>query len=263
MVGSKPIVCVTSFNRLEELKETVRGIYETTEGCTDLEGLYIVDNGSTDGSQDWLNDNWQADRGNFGCIYHKRNIGCPRALNEVLHWRRPGQAFVKMDNDVRALTKGWVGVMQRIAIATNAAMIGPWYEGVFGKGNVRLKETLNDSLHRVDLLPGHFVWHTGRFMDRAGHFDLVHEDHLYGFEDWIMCHKAHLLHMPILVTEAAKMKDLQTRKGYADIGAEGKQEHVERMRPYFEERLYKLRHGESFMYTPPSGVPAAKTESVL
>ena len=252
----KPLIGITSYNRANLLAQTIEALEITT--CGEEYELVIVDNASTDHSANWLNswyDRLSPLRQGKTVLYQKTNTGCPRALNLILAYRKMGQPFVKLDNDVEIETPGWIGVVADFARRhIDAAMIGAWYDGVLGPGDCRKKGEIDDA-YVVDLLPGHFVWHGGSFMDRAGYFDVLSAQHLYGFEDWIMCHKAHLLGGTVYVLKGVQMRNLQTHKAYAPIGDQDKDSHVEAMRPAFLQRLAALREGRSDPYTPPSGIP--------
>jgi len=253
-----PLVGITSWNRQDLLRRTLEKLFHNTapgELC-----LGIVDNGSTDGSQQMLSEYpWPPfpDPTWLRLWLLEKNIGCPQALNLMVKELAPGQPFVKLDNDVLVITPGWVTTMERFAEAhPDAAMLGAYYDGVLAGGR-RLVEELPDA-YVVDLLPGHFVWHTSAFMRRVGFFDVLHPAHRYGFEDWIMCHKASALGMRIYVLKGVEMEDIQAHKGYAEIEGQGKNAHVEAMRPYFQARVGALREGRLSVWTGPSGVGELK-----
>lgn len=255
-----PLVGITSWNRRDLLWRTLEELTHSAEPGSYCLG--IVDNGSTDGSSDMIEGydyplfpapSW------LRFWLEKRNLGCPQALNLMVKELGPGQPFVKLDNDVLIKTPGWVERMAAFeASHPDAAMIGAYYDGVLAGGR-RLKAETPEAFV-VDLLPGHFVWHTSAFMRRVGFFDVLHPSHRYGFEDWMMCHKATKLGMRVYVLKDVEMENIQEHKSYAPIEGADKDSHVEMMRPYFVKRLENLRAGRSPLWTGPSGVPEVRPE---
>lgn len=262
-----PLVGITSYNRRDLLWETLNALFLTTEHSA-FE-LVVVDNGSTDGSPQLLREYpYPRELGSMiegdDLLLLPDNIGCPLALNRMLAHRKRGQPFVKVDNDVQVLTHGWVERMARFEEThPDAAMIGAYYDGVLGPDDCRKHGETEDAGHPsdayvVDLLPGHFVWHTGSFLDRVGYFDVLAPNHLYGFEDWIMCQKAACLDKKVYVLQDVEMRNIQDVKSYAPIGGQDKDSHVEAMRPFYRARLKALADGRAELYTPPSGQPFMK-----
>jgi len=76
-------------------------------------------------------------------------------------------------------------------------------------------------------------------MDAVGYFDVLAEDHLYGFEDLILSHKAGVMGWEMLVWEGWRIENLQRHPA---LGA-GQDEHVARIRPLYEERVRTLAAG--------------------
>jgi glycosyltransferase involved in cell wall biosynthesis len=237
----RPLVLLTTFNRKVETLQTLAAL----EATTDLSGidLIITDNGSEDGTAEAVLD-WSFSRQMDGlpvwAYLLPRNIGCPRALNMMLkEHRQPGQPVVKLDNDVRILTPGWVELTARLAAApTNpVAMVGAFYDSALDGRRVGGAGTfLDHPIHYARPIIGHAVWHTGAFMDLVGYFDVLADDHLYGFEDLILSHKATTMGWATLVWEAWRIENIQRHNS---LGA-GRDTHVEHMRPLYNERLANL-----------------------
>ena len=189
------------------------------------------------------------------------NIGCPRALNYALaQHRKPGQPVVKLDNDVRLLTPGWVAkahwlIKQREAQGKPVAMVGAYYDGVFDGRTADFEVTWEGApLYQAYPIIGHTVWHTGAFMDAVGYFDVLSDEHLYGFEDLIMSHKAQLMGWDTLVWEGWQIENLQRHNALGDLQGD----HVNKMRPLYNQRVAALECGGS-VWTGPDGRPAGKT----
>jgi glycosyltransferase involved in cell wall biosynthesis len=268
-MASKPLVILTTFNRIDETKRTLAAL----EKRTDLNKikLVIVDNGSTDGTGKYvlgwitMRLGWPF-RGNpvdpIIAYLLRENIGCPQALNLALqNHRQPGQPVVKLDNDVRILTPGWVEkvrglIAEREARGQKVAMVGAWYAGAL---EGRLRETVGEyegePLHRASPIIGHAVWHTGAFMDEVGYFDVLADDHLYGFEDLILSHKADVMGWETLVWQRWEIENIQR---HSALG-KGRDDHVEAMRPLYGERIAALVSGGS-VWTGPDGRPTNHRE---
>jgi hypothetical protein len=103
---------------------------------------------------------------------------------------------------------------------------------------------------------GHAVYHTGAFMDAVGHFDVLCEDHLYGFEDLILSHKATRLGMEMLAWEGWEIENIQR---VSALGRQERDDHVTAMRPLYQARLIDISNGGS-LYTGPDGRPTERRE---
>ncbi len=103
-----PIISYVTFNRLGL---TVRSLDSILESSDDFE-MHIVDNGSIDGTWDYiesLNDPRIKSKTQIGI-----NVGQIYALNLCLVRRRPEQYFITVDNDVYIETKDWITRFMRV-----------------------------------------------------------------------------------------------------------------------------------------------------
>ncbi len=249
----RPLVVMIAFNRMGETLLTLESIAATT----DLENLalVVVDNGSTDGTREAIEEWWSHQWIPSGAIYcFDENIGCPRALNKALALRDDGQPFVKIDNDVRILTPGWIDKVQDL-IEWRAGF-GDLPVGIIGAhypkaehGRERSREDHEgEDTQIIHCLPviGHAVWHSGEFMDRVGFFDVLGPGHLYGFEDLLMCQKAVQDRgndlgdtWEVFYWDGWEIENLQRHNSLGDQRAE----HVEKYRPEYERRVQAIRMG--------------------
>jgi glycosyltransferase involved in cell wall biosynthesis len=260
----KPLVIVTTFNRKWETIETLGALARSIH--MDTVDTVIVDNGSTDETvyaiREWTDEYHDAWDDPVYEHYLDKNIGCPQALNYALvRHRKPGQSVVKLDNDVRLLTPDWVeriqrSVTERVALCGPVAMVGAYYGGVLDKRVSSLVATWGgDNVYQAYPIVGHAVWHTGAFMDAVGYFDVLSEEHLYGFEDLIMSHKARLMGWDTLVWAGWRIENLQRHNSLGDL----QDNHVSKMRPLYNRRVAALECGGP-IWTGPDGRPGKDEE---
>ena len=255
MVGGneKPLVIMPVFNRP---KETMAALGQFAK-VTNRDGAHfvIVDNGS-DGDLPGQIVEWAA---LYGAIVRllPENIGCPAALNLAINeYRRQGQAVVKVDNDVMIETPRWIFCVSRFlerweAVMGPTAMVSLNYPGSHDNramGGPAIV-TLGRDVWRMKVVVGHAVWHTGAFMDQVGHFDVLSDEHIYGFEDLIMCEKARQLGMH-MVEWAGWSGGVVARNSLGH----GRDAHIQAMRPLFNARIRALR-GDGAIRTGKDGQP--------
>ena len=248
----KPLAALTVFNRLDVTKITLMSL----EPFLNQIDLVIVDNGSEPETRDWVHDWVFRDNRPVRLIELDHNIGCPRALNLVLADRLAGQPFIKFDNDVRVLSIGWVHAVKRLvkwweSNERKVGMISAYYEP-WQQQRVKGEEVYEgQTVWHIQPVVGHAVWHTPEFLEQVGYFDVLRDDHLYGFEDLILSHKATRLGFELLAWEGWKIENVQRQNA---LGREGRDRHVEEMRPLYEGRVSRYSLGGS-TYTNAHGLP--------
>jgi len=252
---TKPLTIITTYGRFDLTKRMLTSL----EPSQHLLDTVIIDNGNPKDQCDW-EVAWSRDNG-ATTVLVGRNIGCPRGLNLALQSRKPGQPVIKLDNDI-LMPDGpqWLYGVERLVENFDVnkypvAMVGACFEPV---DMVRVKSVSTwelKNLYQVFPLIGHAVYHTALFMERVGYFDVVHPDHLYGFEDNIMSTKAAMLGFNILAWHGWVVEDIQRRSAI-----EKRDDHVRAMRPYYNNRIKGLSLGGSF-YTGPDGYPARRMEN--
>jgi len=216
--------------------------------------LVIVDNGSAPEQQAWLGQ-W-GDGHDARVVLLDTNVGCPRALNLALSFRRPGQPVIKIDNDVRVVSPAWVMGIERLVTYwqtrnRNVAMVSAYYEP-WQEQRVRGREVFEgQTVWHIAPVVGHAVYHTAAFMDHVGYFDVLSDDHLYGFEDLIMSHKASELAWETVAWEGWKIENIQR---VSALGREGRDAHVAAMRSLYNDRVRMLNLGGP-LYTGCDGLP--------
>lgn len=252
----KPLLVMLCFNRLKETKVSLEALSETTD--FNAVDVVIFDNGSTDGTGDFLSA-WCANR-RVELVKSPVNIGCSQGLNFVMkNFGRAGQDVIKIDNDVRILTPGWIDSMSRVfgefsRQGRRVAMISGYYPEIFTNKRVLGKEFVEG--HRlIHYRPavGAATWYSGKFLGMAGYFDVLAEDHLYGFEDLIMSAKAQVAGWEICAWEGWRVEHSKCGNSLGSARTSA----VEKMRPLYEQRIRALQSGGSLL-TNSEGAPQGR-----
>jgi hypothetical protein len=231
---------VISYNRCDETIATLRSL-QTTSAFDDAE-VVVWDNNSVDGTAEKLRHLVQSGFLQWDRVFFSQeNIGCPRALNALLHsWRRPGQHFMKVDNDVVLETKGWVGkLVAFLGEHREVALASAWYDELADESQRGRFRARHDGWLEVFPIVGHCVIHRGAFLDRTGYFDVLAPDHLYGFEDLLMAHRVAAMKLKCAVVPDVRLRNIQQHSSPDRSEHEGERqsEHVERLRPEYERRI--------------------------
>jgi len=241
----KPLLSVICYNRLNDTTRTIQALRDTY--TFDEAEVLIVDNASVDGTGDWLLE--QVDLGLLkpeNVMLLDENIGCPRALNLVLEsQRKPGQHFIKVDNDVLLVTPGWVEMLVRFLDQhPNVAMASPWYAELETGNQGRVYEQ-HAGWWRIFPVIGHCCVHRGEFLDQTGFFDVLGDDHLYGFEDNLMAHRAGAMGLDCAIVTTVVLENIQRHNSLDDgCGSihpqESMRSHVDRFRAEYNRRAHRI-----------------------
>ena len=130
-------------------------------------------------------------------------------------------------------------------------MISAYYEP-WQQQRVRAVDSFEmQKLYYLSPVVGHAVYHTASFMDVVGYFDVLSDDHLYGFEDLILSHKATSLGYDCLAWEGWKIQNIQRHNS---LGEEVRKAHIDAMRPLYNSRVTAISWGGS-RYTDSYGKP--------
>lgn len=148
-MGSWVDVIVISYNNLELLKACLESISRYT---FHPHSIIVVDNGSTDGSQEYLQG-----RDDLLCLYNEENAGYARACNQGI-LAGSGQYIVLMNCDVEVM-EGWLEpLLQRAESNEELAVIGPKLlneEGlIMGAGVVEMDDICSPRGWKVPDGPG-------------------------------------------------------------------------------------------------------------
>jgi GT2 family glycosyltransferase len=86
-------------NRLELTKQTVESFYSKTK----VDYHLFIDNGSTDGTQEWLKD--------YNHILLEKNYGIAYAFREAVNQLKGYDFILKLDNDIETVTPDIINLM--------------------------------------------------------------------------------------------------------------------------------------------------------
>ncbi len=107
-------LAILSFNKLAVTRKCVAAVVRRTRFAGPAE-LVMVDNGSTDGSAEWIRGELAAicaERGiALKAILNDENVGCSTARNQALAIAS-GDFVTFLDNDVEPIGPGWLGALR-------------------------------------------------------------------------------------------------------------------------------------------------------
>lgn len=131
-----------TMNRLEYTKKMATAIDKTAGYAFDW---YVIDQGSTDGTQDWLKkktrDNIPGQLGLDGWNFKFRfrlydnNVGLAKGWNNIIDFVRSEGDYdilIKVDNDAEMLSEGWLEAMVDIFERNMTVLLSPYVEGLDG-----------------------------------------------------------------------------------------------------------------------------------
>lgn len=116
-----------TYDRLDMSKASFKSLWETADYPFDH---YVVDNGSTDGTVEWL-DKYQLEHpSRISTKKYNKNHGISIASNFALDRLKEYDIIVKVDNDALFLTKGWLKKMVDIWKSNRMIVMSPYIQGL-------------------------------------------------------------------------------------------------------------------------------------
>lgn len=153
---------VVTYNRLDYSKECIESILRNTDVPFEL---IIVDNGSADGTREWLTGLKAPQAERFTLLLNEVNLGCAVAFNQGFRLA-DGDPIFRIDNDV-IMPDGWA-----------SAFMGLW------DSDPQLGMMATD----LEAEPREYPEKVGVFDPRISYFDgPVWHDH--GLGSWCMAHR--------------------------------------------------------------------------
>lgn len=144
---AKIAVFSLTMNRLDYTKRMLLTLKKTAQGLYDH---YIVDNGSTDGTVEFLTGNPAFK----DVVFNKENLGISRASNQALNSIMAHGKYkyiIKVDNDCEFIDPDWLKVLLKVAKVRNM-ILSPFVEGLReNKGGAPRTSTSTIAGHPVGL----------------------------------------------------------------------------------------------------------------
>lgn len=190
------LICCATYNRIEMSQACFDSFFKTVD--PEEAKLWIVDNGSMDGTVDWLRTLSHPVIEDI--VYNNENLGTAKALNmgwKIAHGR--GWNAGKLDNDVVFYDDDWLTRMLSVLEHTeNVGLVGVKRRDLEEKPNHK-----PDSFYRTWL----FTLPTGQVIEVSNHvigtcwivshrlltaIGGLKQIGLYGLDDALYCHRAHI-----------------------------------------------------------------------
>lgn len=123
-------IVIPVFNQLERTRQCLEALVDNTPG--DLYEVILVDNGSTDGTAEFLSNL----KGDVTVITNGTDLGFAKACNQGLE-KAKGEYVLLLNNDVAA-TEGWLEkLLAHLDQSLDAGMVGPMSNAALGPQRVR------------------------------------------------------------------------------------------------------------------------------
>ena len=186
LVGKRPKLKVAIFtltyNRISYTQETFLTMRETTKYPFDH---FVLDQGSNDGTWNWLCD--YEKKYNLKIFTENKNLGISRGSNYLLD--KIGSNYdiiIKVDNDIRFLTDGWLEKIVDIFERSKGIIISPYVEGLIdhpgGWPRIRDGYIGEEYIGVVQHLGGACI--AAPYEVYRG-FRWIDNDFLHGEQDWV------------------------------------------------------------------------------
>jgi GT2 family glycosyltransferase len=125
VVPPKVAVFSLTYDRLAYTKKSFESLKRTVGYPFEH---FVVDNGSTDGTVEWLKEHFDKDH----LILNPKNVGIGKASNQAIELIKKGNfnCVVKWDNDCIGMTNGWLNKMVDIWVSNRIIALSCYVQGL-------------------------------------------------------------------------------------------------------------------------------------
>jgi GT2 family glycosyltransferase/glycosyltransferase involved in cell wall biosynthesis len=136
-------IIILTLNELEYTKRCIESIRKHTP---ETHEIIFVDNGSTDGTMNWLQ-NLVQEHNHYKLIENPNNLGFPKGCNQGIQ-ASSGEYILLLNNDV-IVTDGWLsGMLECLNSASDVGIVGPMTNNISGVQKVQ--DANDESLDCLD-----------------------------------------------------------------------------------------------------------------
>lgn len=130
--GEQPPLKVAMFTLTKDRLEYTKECFEALHGKTKYKfDHYVIDNGSTDGTVEWLQENESKFK---KVIYNEENVGISKGSNQALDaMKESGENYdiiIKVDNDCKVHTSGYLEALVDIYERVPGMVLSPYVTGL-------------------------------------------------------------------------------------------------------------------------------------
>ena len=253
----KPLVIMLSCNRLECTQRALSAVRATTD--LSAVDMHVIDNGSTDGSQEWLLNQPGI---TVDCL--PDNLGISGGLNYAMQrYRQPQQHMIKIDSDVAILTKGWVDIwLECLRAYPNVAMIAGHNPNPGFMRGAQIDKNIKESISiagydgwLMEALVGPFVLHSGTFMDEIGFFGILAPEDYGAYRDVLTGAKANILRYAQVVIEDVQWQSC------CDFSTPDRPDILQEMKPLLHVRINQICYDKDTIYVGINGKPGESNDA--
>ena len=213
-------IVIPIFNKREVTERCIKSICDKTYTPHEI---IIVDNGSTDGSAEYLQERFEGLR----IIKNKENMGFAKACNQGILQAR-GRYVLLLNNDTKVVEEDWEASMLGTLDGGFADLTGP-VGGLLDLNNFRFVKEIKDPNEEFHYLAGWCLMFKRELVDNIG---LIPEEFGIGlYEDTAFCVKAAVKGFKLVITKNVPV----FHYGHTTIKEHGFKELYNRNRERFSE----------------------------
>ncbi|MHB8483961.1 MAG: glycosyltransferase family 2 protein [Nitrospiria bacterium] len=226
----KVAVFTLTMNRLELTKVMFKSLLKAGYPFD----WYVVDNGSTDGTVEWLKSlGSKPNYPSIKLIFNEKNKGISIGSNQALDAMGDNYDYIiKLDNDAEVLTNKWLAILVDIYKIHNSMILSPYVEGLVdnpgGSPRLTYKNMRKHTFGLTKHIGGIFTMaHKSAYKD----FRWDEEDTLHSLQDTVFCQEMQKKDFVICYVEDMRVMHQLTTKGQQD-----------KYPDYFRKRVFERTH---------------------